>query len=115
MFFSVRLEGLEIVGNSGGQKYPASLQLSAPLGFSYHFYSKRMLQHVPLVPFLGRAFNLLAARWRHPFRVYSWEEAMLHGVASAWLVLQMNPCIGPKTRRSSTKLEFIDSDVYCSH
>lgn len=43
------------------------------------------------------------------------EEAILHGVASAWLVLQTNPCIGPRTRRSSTKLEFIECDVYCSH
>jgi hypothetical protein len=115
VFFSVRLEGLEIIGNSGRQKYPASLQLSAPLSFSYHFYSKRMLQHVPLVPFSGRAFNLLAARWGASFSRLLLEEAMLHGVASAWLVLQMNPCIGPKTRRSSTKLEFIYSDVYCSH
>ena len=40
---------------------------------------------------------------------------MVHGVASTWLVLQMNPCTGLRTRRSSTKLEVMESNVYCSH
>jgi hypothetical protein len=62
-----------------------SLQPSAPLVFGHHFYGKRMLQHVPLVPFSGRDFNLLAAAGASFSRLLS--EETLCGVAYAWLVL----------------------------